>query len=211
MAKSDTLKTKRLHIRPMSDEALRDALYAAETPAEKRKYSELYAMVRLYPDHRLWCTLWKICRKSDGAEVGELHFNGPANEWGEAVLHCVIFPQYRGNGYAWETLEEVIRRAWKDERTYFIRFVKEDSAVEETLVKLGFILERGSYVLERPLKSKTQDLLSLGVTLGLLIGVFPLGDLTAGILIGAFAGYVIGSYFDAKDRRIRENLRQKRK
>lgn len=207
---SDTLKTKRLRLCPMSDEAVRDALYEARTPQEKRRYSELYAMVRMYPTHRLWCTLWKILRKADGVTVGELWFDGPADHGGEAKLHCVIFPQYRGNGYVGETMEEILHWSWKDERTYFIRFVGEDPAIAETLKKLGFQWERGGYVLERPVKRLTRDLASLGVTLGLVLGVFPLGDVTVGILIGAFAGYVIGGYFDAKDRRIRENIRRMR-
>lgn len=210
MAKSDTLKTKRLRLIPMTDEALREALYTARSPEEKRRYSEFYAMVRMYPTHRLWCTLWHICRKSDGATVGELYFDGPADDRGEAALHCDIYPQYRGNGYAGEALAELQDWAWKDERTYFIRFAGEDPTIAETLRKLGFLWEREGYVLERPVKQRTRDWMSLGVSLGLLLGVFPLGDVTAGILIGALAGAVIGSYFDAKDRRIREIIRQKR-
>lgn len=209
MAKSDTLKTKRLHIRPLTDTELQEALYNAPTPSEKRKYSELYAMVRLYPTHRLWCTLWVIVRVSDDMQVGELHFSGPANERGETVLSCEVFPQYRGNGYAGEAMQAILQWAWKDDRTYYIQFLPTDAAIAETLAKLGFVCERGIYMLEKPVKQRTRDLVSLGVTLGLLIGVFPLRDLTVGILIGAFAGYVIGRYFDAKDRRIRENLRQK--
>lgn len=207
----DVLKTKRLLIRPLTDEALRDRLYAAAVAVEKRRYSELYAMVRLYPTHRLWCTLWEIVRRADGACVGELHFDGPANEWGEAELTFDIYPPYRGNGYAGEALRELLGWAWKDERTYFIRFLPPDAAIAETLEKLGFAAVQGTYVMERPVKPRTRDLMSLGVTLGLVIGVFPIGDVTVGILIGALAGFVIGGYFDAKDRRIRENLRQKRK
>ena len=67
------------------------------------------------------------------------------------------------------------------------------------------------FVYERPHKSMVHDLMSLGVTFGLLLGVLVIGDLTVSVLIGAFAGYAIGSYFDAKDRRIREKLRQKRR
>lgn len=209
MAKTDTLKTKRLRIRPLTDDELRERLYAAPTAGEKRRYSELYAMVRLYPDYRLWCTLWEITRRSDGAVVGELHFGGPANQWGEAVLTFDIFSQYRGNGYAGEALQELLDWAWKDDRAYFIHFLPPDAAIAETLDALGFVCVRGMYVKERPIKQRTRDLVSLGVSLGLLLGIFPLGDLTVGILIGAFAGFVIGSYFDAKDRRIRENLRRK--
>lgn len=205
----DVLKTKRLHLRPLTDEELQAALYAAPTALEKRRFSELYAMVRLYPDYRLLCTLWEITRRSDGAKVGELHFDGPADQWGEAELHFDIFPQYRGSGYAGEALQALLDWVWKDERTYFIRFLPPDAAIAETLEKLGFVPVRGLYVKERPVKQRTRDLVSLGVSLGLLLGVFPLGDLTAGILIGAFAGFVIGGYFDAKDRRIRENLRRK--
>ena len=50
MAKNKVRKTERLRITPWTDEQLQEALYEAETAAEKRKYSEMLSGTRLYPD-----------------------------------------------------------------------------------------------------------------------------------------------------------------
>ncbi len=210
MKNADELKTQRLRIVPLTDEELQQRLYEAATPVEKRKYSELYAGVQLYPSHRLWCTLWELRRKEDGCPVGELYFTGPATQWGEVCLFCRVYPSYQGSGYAGEALQTVLKWAWKDERTYFIVSRPDNSAYADTLQKLGFRETEGRYEIERPIKHHTQPLMSLGVSMGLFAGMLVLGNLNAGILIGALAGGLLGGWLDAKDRRMREKLRQLR-
>ena len=211
MKKFDGLKTERLRLVPLSDETLQQRLYDAETPVEKRRYSELYSMVRLYPTYRLWCTLWEIRRRGDDVCVGEFFFDGPANERGEAWLHCEIVSAHQGQGYAGEALKEVLHWAWKDDRAYFILSRPHDSAYGDTLRKLGFQEEIGRFEIERPVKPQTQTMMSIGVSMGLLAGILVLGNVNAGILIGALAGALLGGWLDAKDRRMRERLRALRK
>lgn len=217
MAKRKVIKTRRLVITPWTDDRLREALYEADSAQEKRRYSEMLSGARLYPDDRLWYTKWEMTLKSDGTPVGEIRFKGPANGMGEVELEYSLLPVYRGKGYGLESVSELIDLAFQSDGVYYILAEADDPMSQNLLTKLGFAPtdrfgENGRrFELERPVSSKTKDLASLGAALGLFLGVFPLGNLNAGILIGIFSGYAIGAYFDGKDRRIRENLRQKRK
>lgn len=217
MAKNKVIKTERLRITPWTDEQLREALYAATTAEEKRAYNEMLSGAQMYPDDRLWFTKWEITLKSDGTPIGEIRFNGPADPLGEVALSYRLLPAYRGKGYGVESVKELIDLAFRSENVYFIMAEAEDAMSRNLLKKLGFSEtsrygEKGLlYELERPPSEKVKTLPSIGVALGLLLGIFPLGSLNAGILIGVFSGYAIGAYFDGKDRKIRENLRQKRK
>lgn len=218
MAKNKIIKTKHLRITPWSDEQLREALYEAASAEEKRKYSEMLAGAQIYPDHRLWYTKWEITLKTDGTPVGELYFKGPANGLGEVELVFRLFPAYRGRGYGSESVSELIDLAFRSDDVYFIltQLQSDDEMIQAMLKKLGFAESnrQGSqgrfYELERPWSELTKNLAALGAALGLLLGIFPLGNLQAGALIGIFSGYAIGAYFDGKDRRIREKLRRKR-
>lgn len=205
--KSMVLKTRRLLLTPLTDDQLQQRLYDAPTPMEKRRYSELYAMVGLYPEHKHWCTLWELTLRADSTVVGSLHFDGPPQQ-GEVTLHLEILPEHRGVGYAGEALEAMLPHAWKDKSAYFITARPREPLLRDTLLKLGFTDTGSCLEKERPYKPRAKDLMSLGVTMGLFAGFLVLGDVTAGILIGAFAGWVIGWYFDEKDRRIRKKLRQ---
>ena len=217
MAKNKVVKTRRLRLTPWTDEQLQEALYAADAPWEKRKYSEMLSGARLYPDDRLWYTKWEITLKSDGTPIGELRFLGRPNALGEAALAYQLAPAYRGKGYGLEALREMLDLAFRTDDVYFVMAEAEDEMSRNLLLKLGFSEtgrygEKGPvYERERPVSEKTKNLAGLGAALGLMLGFFPLGNLNAGILIGVFSGYAIGVYFDGKDRRIRENLRQKRK
>lgn len=217
MAKRKIVKTKRLLITPWTDDQLREALYAATSAEEKRKYSEMLSGAQLRPDDRLWYTKWEITLRSDGTPIGEIRFHGPANRLGEVEISYLLLPEYRGKGYGVESVRELLDLAFQSDGVYFIMAEADDVMAQNLLKTLGFT-ETGRwgelgprYELERPPSEKIKVLTSVGVSLGLMLGIFPLANLNAGILIGVFSGYAIGAYFEAKDRRIRENLRQKRK
>ena len=218
MAKDKVIKTSHLKITPWTDEQLREAAFAATSAAEKRKYNEMLAGAQIYPDDRLWYTKWEITLKKSGTSVGEMYFKGPANRCGEVELVFYLYPLYRGRGYGAESVSELIDLAFRSDDVYFIRTQRQsdDRLILAMLQKLGFVDtekvgEIGRfYEVERPGSEMTKNLAAIGAALGLLLGVFPLGNLEVGALIGIFSGYAIGAYFDGKDRRIRENLRQKR-
>lgn len=211
MSKREALKTRRLCIVPLTDAELLLRRDEAQSPSEIRWYNELLAGVRMYPTHRLWCTLWELRLRDSGTVVGQLYFSGPADQAGETELMCSIRSDHQGQGYAGEALQAVLEWAWKDERTWFIVARPDHADYADTLEKLGFAYNGRCYELERPVKLRTKELVSLGVSMGLLAGFLVLGSVTAGILIGAGAGWVLGGYLDAKDRRIRENLRNLRR
>ena len=133
-------------------------------------------------------------------------------------LACAILPEYRHKGYAREAVAAMKDWAFKNEFVYFIMVEESREGVraDRALQKLGFVPtermgEKGRmYEAERPFESAVKSMLTIGVTLGLVAGGFVLNDLTAGILIGAGAGYVIAWILDAKDRQNRKKLRQNR-
>lgn len=219
MAKDKTIKTWHLRITPWSDEQLREASYAADTAEEKRKYNEMLSGAQIYPDDRLWYTKWEITLKKCGTPIGELFFKGPPNPSGEVELCFYLESDFRGKGYGAESVSELIDLAFRSDDVYFIMTepIPGDEMIRAMLAKLDFTEtdrygRRGRiYELERPKSEQAKNLAALGAALGLLLGIFPLGDLQVGALIGIFSGYAIGAYFDGKDRKIRENLRQKRK
>jgi GNAT superfamily N-acetyltransferase len=130
-----------------------------------------------------------------------------------------VHPEYRHKGYAHEAVAAMKDWAFRNEFVYFIMVEesREGISAHRALHKLGFVPtnrvgEKGPYYeAERPFESATKSMLTVGVTFGLVAGGFVLNNLTAGILIGAGAGYVIAWILDAKDRRNREKLREKRK
>lgn len=219
MKVSEEVKTKRLVIRAWTDDELRNALRGELSAASLRIYNSMLAGVIAYPMHRLWHTNWEIRLRSDGTLVGEIGFTGHPNDLGEVEMACAILPEYRHKGYAHEAVAAMKDWAFRNEFVYFIMVEESREGVHthRALHKLGFVPtgrmgEKGPlYEAERPFESATKSMLTIGVTFGLLAGGFVLNDLTAGILIGAVAGYVIAWVLDAKDRRNREKLREKRK
>ena len=219
MKVSEEIKTKRLVIRAWSDDELRAALAGPRSEASVRIYNRMLAGVTADPMHRLWHTNWEIRLRSDGTPVGEIGFGGHANDKGEVRMACAILPEYRHKGYAHEAVAAMKDWAFKNEFVYFIMVEESREGIhtQRAMQKLGFVPtnnmgERGRiYEAERPFESATKFMLTLGVSFGLVAGGFVLNDLTAGILIGAAAGYVIAWILDAKDRKNREKLRQNRK
>ena len=219
MKVSEEIKTKRLVIRAWTDEELCEALNGEPSATSLRIYNSMLAGVRAYPIHRLWHTNWEIRLRSDGTLVGEIGFTGHPNDLGEVEMACAILPEYRHKGYAHEAVAAMKDWAFQNEFVYFIMVEESREGINahRALHKLGFVPtnrvgEKGPYYeAERPFESATKSMLTVGVTFGLLAGGFVLNDLTAGILIGAAAAYVIAWILDAKDRRNREKLRKKRK
>ena len=215
----EEIKTKRLVIRAWTDEELREALNGELSVTSLRIYNSMLAGVTAYPIHRLWHTNWEIRLRSDGTLVGEIGFAGHANEQGEVTMACAIHPDCRHKGYAREAVAAMRDWAFRNEFVYFVMVEESRDGIraQRALQKLGFrpterMGEKGRfYEAERPFESAVKHMLTLGVTFGLVAGGFVLNNLTAGILIGAGAGYVIAWILDAKDRRNREKLREKRK
>ena len=216
---SEIIKTKRLQIRAWSDDELREALARELTPQSLRIYNSMLAGTTMHPAQRLWHTNWEISLRSDDTIVGEIGFMGHANARGEVEIACAILPECRHKGYAREAVAAMTKWAFRNESVYFVMAEegREGQPAENALAKLGFCPterfgEEGRYYeIERPFESSIKLMASLGVTFGLVIGGFIFGDVTAGVLIGACSGYAVGCILDAKERKERENLRQKRK
>ena len=218
MREAEEIKTKRLVIRAWSDDELRAALDRDQTAVCLRIYNSMLAGVTSYPLHRLWHTNWEICLRSNGVTVGEIGFMGHANERGEVEIACAILHEYRHKCYAREAVAAMTKWAFQNEDVYYIMAeeARDGMAAERALTRLGFrpterFGEEGRYYeIERPFVSNLKTMMSLGVTFGLLLGAVLVRNLTAGTLIGAAAGYAVGSILDAKERKKRENLRQMR-
>ena len=134
-------------------------------------------------------------------------------------IACAILHEYRHKCYAREAVAAMTKWAFQNEDVYYIMAeeARDGMAAERALTRLGFrpterFGEEGRYYeIERPFVSNLKTMMSLGVTFGLLLGAVLVRNLTAGTLIGAAAGYAVGSILDAKERKKRENLRQMRR
>lgn len=218
MREAEEIKTKRLAIRAWSDDELRAALDWQKSAVSLRIYNSMLAGVLCDPNHRLWHTNWEICLRSNGTTVGEIGFMGPANGCGEVEIACAILHEYRHKGYAREAVAAMTKWAFQNNDVYYIMAeeARDGMAAERALTKLGFRptdrfgVEGRYYEIERTFVSQLKTMMSLGVSFGLLIGAAIMGNITAGVLIGTAAGYVVGSVLDVKERKKRENLRQMR-
>lgn len=219
MRKTPVLSTWHLRITPRTEAELCEKLEIAADAEERKRYCEMLAGVRYDPQHWLWYTNWAIALRSNGTEVGEFSFKGPVNHRGEVEIGCMIRPEHRRKGYATEAVREMLRWAFRDEHVYFImaETTPENVPSQKLLRKLGFS-KTGKYGEEGPVFELEREpavnrnrMMSLGVLFGISAGLLLLQNVQEGVVIGLLAGWLMGSFADAKDRRNRENLRQIRR
>lgn len=134
------LKTKRLALTPTGLAELAAKRDAQTDEHLKKAYTVMIEGVESEPEHAVWRTEWRICRKEDGATVGGIGFKGaPCNKTVE-VGYGIDEP-YRGNGYATEALMALCNWAFAQPGVYFIRAEAEEGnpASVRVLTKCGFL------------------------------------------------------------------------
>lgn len=213
MAKMEGKKTKRLIIKPMSDEEL-EAKMAAETDEHmKQAYAEMLELCRKNPEERIFATNWQISL-SDGTPIGGIGFRGaPVN--GAVEFGYEIDEAYRNQGYASEAAAAMLEWAFSDERVYFVTAEAEatNAASLKVIEKLGFAPlgpgEEGSrFFKERPASSFMTLFMCCGMCIGMTLGMSVFDNMAIGMSMGMCIGIAIGVSLDEKDKKKRTELRK---
>jgi ribosomal-protein-alanine N-acetyltransferase len=216
--KKQELKSKRLILKPLSDDELRDRL-ESEPDAEMRKaLGDMLAGCESEPGSRLWYTEWRAVDRVSCEKVGSLCFKGPPNEQGEAEIGYGIEEAYRGQGYAAESAKALISWAFAQSDGLFFVIAQtepDNAASRRVLEKLGFSAsgrdgEEGPlYELERPASQWLATFMCLGLSIGLCMGSAT-NVLSVGMCIGLAIGVALGAAMDAEERKKREAIKSAR-
>ena len=208
------LKTKRLRISPMTDDALR-ALRERETdPENKKAYGDMLHDSMKHPAQRMWYTAWQITRK-DGAMVGDLCFKGPPLS-GEVEIGYGIFPDAQGLGYATEAASAAMDWAFSQTGVYFVTAETEpnNQKSQRVLQKLGFKhygegVEGPRFEKEKPVSNWLMIYLPLGLAVGVSLGA---ASANTGLYtgIGMCIGTALGIALDAQEKAALEKIRAQR-
>ena len=78
--KAPILKTKRLLLRPMSNEEIQKMIETALDEEIKKEYQEMLLGCEADPENRIWYAPWKMTLRNNGTYLGDLGFKGPARE-----------------------------------------------------------------------------------------------------------------------------------
>lgn len=208
MKKNKTeLKTKRLVLRPMSDDEIRSLI--DETPVEELKaaYTEMLDGCTGHPEERDWYAPWLISLKKGGRSVGDACFKGPQS-LGAVEIGYGIDEEFQNQGFCTEAAKALIDWAFSHEDVFFVEAEAEENnaASLRVIEKLGFkrygMGEEGPrFVTERPATNWLAVYMCLGVSLGSAIGIGT-DNMAIGMYIGVAIGVAVGSSMDkqAKDK-----------
>ena len=209
------LTTKRLVLRPMTDEALAAAIAAETDPHMQKALSEMLAGCRAHPEARLFSTNWEILEKN-GGPVGSLGFHGPAVN-GAVEIGYGVDAAYEGKGYATEAATALMAWAYAQKDVYWIQAEAEpnNAASQRVLEKLGFqptgeIGEEGPrYEKEKPPSAWCTTGMMLGMSIGIAYGTSR-DELATWMSIGMGLGLAVGTAADSADAKKRATLRRAR-
>ena len=215
--KNPEIKTKKLIIRPLSDEELEELCKSVTDAEEKKAYGEMLEGCRSHHVNRLWYTAWEISLRDTGERVGDMCFKGtPENN--ETEIGYGIDEQHRNKGYASEAVKALTEWAFSNSgELYFVtaQADPENTASIRVLQKNGFVpAGRGDEGLlfekERPTVSWMSIFLCIGVGVGLCFGsVFD--NIAIGMCLGMCIGLALGSAIDSNDRKKRIQIKRERR
>ena len=215
--KNPEIKTKKLIIRPLSDEELEELCKSVTDEEEKKAYGEMLEGCRSHHVNRLWYTAWEIYLRDTGERVGDMCFKGtPENN--ETEIGYGIDEQHRNKGYASEAVKALTEWAFSNSgELYFVtaQADPENTSSIRVLQKNGFVpAGRGDEGLlfekERPTVSWMSIFLCIGVGVGLCFGsVFD--NIAIGMCLGMCIGLALGSAIDSNDRKKRIQIKRERR
>lgn len=211
------LKTKRLRLVPLTDEALAERLAQTSDAQQRAIYETMLANCRAQPADRLWYTCWSIRLKDGGEEVGRFSFKGPPNELGEVEIAYRIDPPHRGVGYATEAAYDAVNWAFARPEAYYVLAEADErnAASIGVLSHLGFTAagwgrEGRIFEKEKPIEPLLTVYMCIGLSLGLCLGS-AMDNIAVGMSIGLCIGLAIGAGLDTRSRKQLEALRARRK
>ena len=199
------LKTKRLRISPMSDDALRTLKEQEQDPETKKAYGDMLHDSMKYPAQRIWYTAWQI-KSKDGAMVGDLCFKGPPIN-GEVEIGYGIQPHAQGRGYATEAARAAMEWAFSQPDVYFVTAETDpdNQKSQRVLQKLGFQAygegaEGPRFEVEKPPTHWISFYLAIGLAVGTSFGA-SMSNAGLGTGIGMCLGVALGAALDAQEKK----------
>ena len=184
----------------------------------QKAYGDMIRGVEEQPEDWLWYTDWTITLKGTETFVGSIGFKGSANESGEVEIGYGIEEEHRRKGYGLEAVNAMMEWAFQNEKVYYImaETLADNTASQGLLEKAGFtptgtIGEEGPrFEKEKPKTSYTSLFLSVGMCLGMSIGLTAFDNIATGMCLGMLFGVAVGSAMDQNDKKHREEIRKKR-
>lgn len=208
--KQQTVKTKRLVLSPLSDEALEALMNAQPDEDSRQPYREMLEGSRTHPENRLWYTAWSMAKKdAPDRPLGDLCFKGPQVKGGVEIGYG-IQPEYEGQGYTTEAAQALIDWAFAQDDVYRVYAETEPNnrASQRILEKLGFSPcgegeEGPRFQLDNESPSWLAVYMCIGLSVGLSIGSFT-DHISIGMCLGLCFGCALGTALDAAARRRRQ-------
>ena len=208
------VKTKRLLLRPMTDEAMQAMIDAETDPELKVAYGEMLAGARARPSERLWYTAWCIAQR-DGVMVGDLCFKG-VPKGGAVEIGYGILAAYRGNGFATEAVKAITAWAFAQDGVYFVTAETEphNAISRRVLERVGFRpdgmgAEGPRFAKEKPPANWMLMYMALGMGVGASFGASS-DSLALGVALGMCIGIALGITLDTQEKKKRDALRTAR-
>jgi len=132
------IKTKRMNIRILSDDEMREMIKNENDEEMKKAYGEMLQGCLDHPEQRQWYAVWMM-EDFLGTYIGDLCFKG-LDENGSVEIGYGISPEYWGNGYATEAVRAVVEWAEKQEGVNHIEAetAPDNKASQRVLEKCGF-------------------------------------------------------------------------
>lgn len=214
--KEPEIKTKRMLLRPMSNQEIEKLIESSDSDELGAAYGEMLSGCRRDPENRQWYTPWKMTLKNENTYIGTLGFKGAPRE-NTVEIGYGIFPEYEGKGYTTEAVQAMTQWVFGKEGVIFVEAETEpdNKASLRVLEKCGFTpdgegKEGPRFVLESPLTNWMTIYMLFGLSIGMSLGS-SFGSMGIGMSLGICFGLSIGAALDAFAKKEREKLRKQRK
>ncbi len=213
--KDPVIKTKRLILRPMTDEEVAALIDKTADSELRAAYEQMLAGCKNDPDKRVWHAPWSITDKNTGAYIGDIDFKGAAKNYAVEIGYGVL-KECEGQGYATEAVQAMTKWAFEQGDVYFVEAetAPDNAASRRVLEKCGFVPdgegeEGPRFVLECALTNWTAIYMCLGMSLGPAFGA-QRNSLALGMGLGVAVGLCLGAALDASAKKARDKARTAR-
>ena len=210
------IKTKRMKLRPMSDDEIEALMKHIDSDDLRTAYGEMLGGCKRDPQNRIWYAPWKMTLKDSQEFIGDLCFKGPVKNHSVEIGYG-IQPEYEGRGYTTEALQALTKWAFGQKDVVFVEAetAPDNKASQRVLEKCGFVPdgrtgeEGPRFVLESPLTNWSPIYMLFGMSIGMSFGQMH-GQMLYGMAIGMSLGVLAGILINNSAKKEREALRQQR-
>jgi len=209
------IKTKRLVVRPMSDEEIVNLISETTDEELKTAYLEMQEGALKDPENRIWYAPWGMYLKKEGTFIGDLCFKGPVKNYSVEIGYG-IHKEFEGRGYTTEACQSVIIWALDNPDIYYIEAETDpdNKASQRILEKLEFVpdgqgKEGPRFSKEKPKAQWMSIYMCFGLAIGLSIGT-SMDSTGTGLCLGMCIGLAIGAALDSSEKKRRKEISEKR-